>query len=479
MDELSARRLRNVIPVLVEQRNLLVAGGVCFAGHLVDLAIMQLRLTLHEISEDELSEFSNVLSVGLVAGESIGLIQVRSVGMPGRRWIILAVLFAARAAIGFQFQSIGSAANLLMTDLGIGYSEVGMLLGAYMLPGVIVAFPAGLLGSRGPRKDARARRPDADGGFRPGVELFRRSRLRAGRAHRSAASARRSSVWSRPRWWRTGSTSREIVLAMSLLQMSWPFGAMIALPIQTWIAHSLGWHAVMASGAICSVAVLFAFAMIPQAAQPAQTAAAGRGRLPRAALMPVMISGTIWGAMNLACVLFFSYAPLLMVAQGSSPTVAASLTSLAIWFTILAIPTGGYLVHRSGRPITAIVACSLIAAAALMLFVVDFHPTISCLIFGLAIGPMSGAILSLPARVLEPADRSVGFGLFYTCFYVLMAAGPFAAGRLQDAWGSPSAALVASAALLASMVPLVALFWSVLKRREFAQPATKQTARAS
>ena len=26
--------------------------------------------------------------------------------------------------------------------------------------------------------------------------------------------------------------SREIVLAMSLLQMSWPFGAMLALPIQ-------------------------------------------------------------------------------------------------------------------------------------------------------------------------------------------------------------------------------------------------------
>ena len=62
MDELSARRLRNVIPVLVEQRNLLVAGGIGFAGHLVDLAIMQLRLTLNEISEDELSEFSNVLS---------------------------------------------------------------------------------------------------------------------------------------------------------------------------------------------------------------------------------------------------------------------------------------------------------------------------------------------------------------------------------------------------------------------------------
>src|SRR4029077_1760354 len=69
MDEGSARRMRNVIPVLTEQRNILVAGGVSFAAHLVDLAIMQLRLTLHDISEDELSELSNVVSLGLVSGE--------------------------------------------------------------------------------------------------------------------------------------------------------------------------------------------------------------------------------------------------------------------------------------------------------------------------------------------------------------------------------------------------------------------------
>ena len=62
MDELSACRLRSVIPVLVEQRDILVAGGVCFAGHLLDLAIMQLRLSLHEISEHELSQFSDALS---------------------------------------------------------------------------------------------------------------------------------------------------------------------------------------------------------------------------------------------------------------------------------------------------------------------------------------------------------------------------------------------------------------------------------
>jgi hypothetical protein len=67
MDEVSARCLRNVISVLQQQRTIVVSRGASFAGHLLDLAIMQLRLTVHEISEDELSQFSN-----LVRARSIG-----------------------------------------------------------------------------------------------------------------------------------------------------------------------------------------------------------------------------------------------------------------------------------------------------------------------------------------------------------------------------------------------------------------------
>jgi hypothetical protein len=69
MDEFSACRLRNVIPVLREQRDIVVSRGDCFAGHLIDLAIVQLRLTLHDISEQEFSEFSNFLSVDRTGGE--------------------------------------------------------------------------------------------------------------------------------------------------------------------------------------------------------------------------------------------------------------------------------------------------------------------------------------------------------------------------------------------------------------------------
>jgi hypothetical protein len=65
MDEFSAHRLRAVIPLLIQQRNAIVSGGVPLAGHLIDLAIMQLRLALNDISEEELSEFSNLLSIDL------------------------------------------------------------------------------------------------------------------------------------------------------------------------------------------------------------------------------------------------------------------------------------------------------------------------------------------------------------------------------------------------------------------------------
>ena len=307
--------------------------------------------------------------------------------VPGRRWVILAVLFAARAATGFQFQSVGSAAKLLMQDLAIDYSQIGMLLGAYLLPGVIVAFPAGLLGQRFQEKTLGL------AGLAlmviSGVALSVCDGFVAALAARiiggvGATIAILVATKMTTDWF----DGREIVLAMSLLQVSWPFGAMLALPIQAFIGQSFGWPAVMMSGAIVAGAAFCAFAFVSEPSERAPQTTVERSKLPHSVLLAVIVAGTIWGAMNLACILFFSYAPLLLAAQGSSPTAAASLVSLAIWFTILAIPTGGYLVHRSGRPTAAIVTCALIAAIALALFAAGVHPTISCLLFGIAVGPL-------------------------------------------------------------------------------------------
>jgi predicted MFS family arabinose efflux permease len=398
--------------------------------------------------------------------------------MPGRRWIILAILFAARAATGFQFQSVGSSAQLLMRDLAIDYSEIGMLLGAYLLPGVVVAFPAGLLGRRFREKTLglAGLALMAISGVALGcsesfvVALAARMAGGVGATIVVLVATKMTTDWF---------DRREIVLAMSILQMSWPFGAMLALPIQALVAQSWGWPAVMMSSALCAGAALLAFACVSPAPQAMHAATIDRAKLPGAVLLPVTIAGIVWGAMNLACILFFSYAPLLMTARGSAPTVAASLTSLAIWLTILAIPTGGYVVHRLGKPIPAIAVCALMAASALTLFVAGIHPTISCLMFGVAVGPLSGAILALPSQVLKASQRSVGFGVFYTCFYVLMAVGPSAVGRLQDIWASPAAGLIAAATLLVVVVPLSLSFASLSNRHQIVERGRETELRAA
>ena len=64
------------------------------------------------------------------------------------RWGILAVLFAVRATMGFQFQSVAAVAPILMRDAGIGLADIGLLIGLYLAPGIAVALPGGALGRR-------------------------------------------------------------------------------------------------------------------------------------------------------------------------------------------------------------------------------------------------------------------------------------------------------------------------------------------
>ena len=64
------------------------------------------------------------------------------------RWAILGLIFGARLTMGMQFQSLASVALLIVSDLRIGYGQIGWLMGLYMLPGVVIAYPGGALGRR-------------------------------------------------------------------------------------------------------------------------------------------------------------------------------------------------------------------------------------------------------------------------------------------------------------------------------------------
>src|SRR3981081_79811 len=64
------------------------------------------------------------------------------------RWLMLAGLFAARTTTALHFQTVASTGPFLIDALAIEFTALGALIGLYMLPGVVISLPGGMLGQR-------------------------------------------------------------------------------------------------------------------------------------------------------------------------------------------------------------------------------------------------------------------------------------------------------------------------------------------
>jgi predicted MFS family arabinose efflux permease len=377
-----------------------------------------------------------------------------------KRWFILGVIFVARTAMSFQFQSVGSAAPKLIETFGIGYAALGTLVGLYMVPGVALALPGGLLGRRFGDKavccfalavmTAGGMLIAVADGY--GTAVVGRVLSGAGAVLLSLIVTKMTTDWF---------AGREIVTAMGIMVSSWPFGIAAGLVLQPPLAAAFGWPAVMIAGAgVCGAGLVLVAAFYR--ARPG--AAAGSGSRAALALpptreaLPCLVAGAIWGVFNVGIVLFFTFGPLLMVENGAETLGAAKLTSAALWVMLASVPLGGYLVQRSGRPDLAIVLSTALAALALAAIQVPQLAPALCFVIGVCVGPPAGAIFSLPGRVLSPENRATGIGLFMTTFYAFNAAGPWLAGALRDATGSAVAPVMLGAAMFAASTPLLIVF---------------------
>lgn len=71
MNGTNLQALRDVIDVLTEQQKTVITHGASFAGRLIDLAIMELRLSVNDISEEELSAFCDYLGIDPFGGNPV------------------------------------------------------------------------------------------------------------------------------------------------------------------------------------------------------------------------------------------------------------------------------------------------------------------------------------------------------------------------------------------------------------------------
>ncbi len=398
------------------------------------------------------------------------------------RWGVLAVLCLARVSMGLHLQVVAAVSPFLIADLGLGYGEIGTLIGVFLLPGAVLSMPGGLISRR--FGDTRAMigavvllavgtaMLAASSGF--WMAVVARLVAGAGGTLLTMQVAKIATDWF---------AGRELSTAIGILLGTFPLGiaaVMAGLPL---VATASGWRvavAIVAGSALVTLAIVAAFLRDRGARgegrgtrgegpdAPAGVSASGErsmaGERPRLWAISrreaglVLIAGAAFSLLNAGLVVFTSFVPVLLLRRGFGEIEAGVLTSWASWILIATLPPAGLFLDRA-RPVTVWLVMSALLSALACLALPSLEPAwLWIALFGVVFAPVVVGSMALPGEVLQPETRATGFGLFFTTNYVGFAILPAVAGVLVDLTGSAAAPIWFAGLVFAAVVPLVLWF---------------------
>ena len=370
------------------------------------------------------------------------------------RWGVLAVLFAVRLGMAFQFESVAAVAPLLGREFSASLADIGVLIGLYFTPGVALSLPGGAIGQRfGDRATVLAALALMLAGSLAMALTDSWNWQIAGRLVAGAGGVLLNvQLTKMVADWFAGD---EIATAMAIFVNSWPAGIALSLLTLPLIGTAHGVGAVhLAVAALMALGIVLAAGYRPPSS--AATAATSSVRFDFHAAMAVTVAGLIWGLFNVGFATIFSFGPTMLVERGWSIAPAGSVISIVLWVSLFSVPFGGFVADRMKRPQTVLVVGCMIFAGLMLVFSHSGAVIASVIALGLISRQPAGPMMSLPAGVLQPMTRAIGMGLFYTVYYAAMMLGPIAGGACAK-WGGSAAAAFDFGAVVLVACPL--LLW--------------------
>ena len=373
-------------------------------------------------------------------------------------WRSLAALTLARAAMGFQFQSVAAVAPLMAESMHLDKTQLGWVIGLYLLPGVAFALPGGLLGRR--YGDHR-------------VVLAGLTLMAAGGAWLALAQTVLEADAARVV---TGAGAvmlnvlmtkmvtdlfegGERLLAMSVLINAWPIGIGLALVVVGPLGAAAGWRVGLSTTVIVAAigfAVVAALYRAPSKAARSDVQGSGVRVLTRAEWLRVTIAALPWMAYNAAYQILLAFAPSFLVGQGIGIARAGSLMAINTVLFVASVQAGGFVLRRAPRPD---VVCHLAIAGwcvSLLFIAAGAAPLPWLVVGGLLGGLPAAALVSLPGEFLRPESRNAGMGVFYTVYYFGCAVLPPVAGLVYDRAGGQAALWSAGCVAICASLTLAA-----------------------
>jgi len=235
--------------------------------------------------------------------------------MPNR-WVILATLFFARLTMAFQFQAVAALSPLIMEVHGLNLADIGLLIGIYLAPGVIVAIPGGAIAARFGDKRvvsiSMVLMLIGSGmiGWGANGETLIAGRLLAG-----AGGVILNVVMSKMvvDWF----VDREISTAMAIFINSWPVGIALALVVLPLLA-AVGGIGLALAAVMSSIALgLFLFITVYRVPENA-TIVATKIKISKLPALALFFAACVWALYNTAFAMVFSFGPTFMNERGWS-----------------------------------------------------------------------------------------------------------------------------------------------------------------
>lgn len=385
------------------------------------------------------------------------------------RWAMLGVIFLTRASLGFQFQSIAALTSFLVPAFELTYAEVGLLMGLFMLPGVVIALPGGLLGQRfgslrvvvsglvlmvvggtvvsyadGLHTAALGRTIGGVGGVLVNIML-----------------ARMVADWFR---------ERELQTAMGLMLSAWPFGMALALVILGPVAEGTSWRlaeylTVAAAGLALGLIVLgYREAPADHAATPGAEPPRFHLGVPGQVWALAVSAGVGWALLNASVIVVASFAPSFLMTRGASLGEAGTITGVALWISILSVPLGGLVADRLKRPRLLVMVGCVATAVTIACAARAPWPAFWLVASGILLGLPPGILMSLLPRAVRPEHLATALGVFYALFYLGMAVSQTVAGALRDLTGDASVPLLFASVLMLLTIAANFMFWRLEDR---------------
>ncbi len=393
--------------------------------------------------------------------------------LPSSRWVVLAILFLARTCIGFQFIAVAAQMPQLRAELHFDYSQIGILLGVFMIAGALLSLPSGMianrLGDRGTIQIGLLALV-AGGAILGSGDTFHAALIGRiiggfGAVFITVPAAKILTDWF---------VGKEMATAMSVLGVAWPVGIAVGMSLLPFINVWSDWRVAVYVTAATPALAMMLVSILPapgerREAESAPTPAKPVARSPlwsihRREFWIIVAGGAAWPLMSTGgYVVFSSYAPVMLIDRGIPHTSAALVISLLSWLLIVIIPLGGYLTDRTGKKDLMFWGGCLAAAAAIAMVPV-MDPVELWVVLAAVLGFTVGMVMALPGEVLSPESRATGLGLYYTLYYIGTGILPAIAGWIQDITGSAAFVIWFSAGCLV-LAPFFLLAFRFLQHR--------------